>query len=40
MVELQKKYNLRVNKFGLLNIVGFFSLYTRECSRLIFLYLF
>ena len=33
MVELQKKYNLRVNKFGFINIVGFFSLYTRECSR-------
>ena len=33
MVELQKKYNLKVNKFGFINYVGFFSLYSRECSR-------
>ena len=33
MVELQKKYNLKVNKFGPINLVGFFSLYSRECSR-------
>ncbi len=33
MVEIQKKYNLRVNKFGLINATGFVSLYTRECSR-------
>ena len=33
MVEIQKKYNLRVNKFGLFNATGFVSLYTRECSR-------
>ena len=33
MVELQKKYNLKVNKFGFINYVGFISLYSRECSR-------
>ena len=33
MVEIQKKYNLRVNKFGFINSTGFISLYTRECSR-------
>ena len=33
MVELQKKYNLKVNNFGLINFVGFISLYSRECSR-------
>ena len=33
MVELQKKYNLKVNNFGLFNFVGFISLYSRECSR-------
>ena len=33
MVEIQKKYNLRVNKFGFINATGFVSLYTRECSR-------
>ena len=33
MVELQKKYNLKVNNFGLINFVGFISLYNRECSR-------
>ena len=33
MVELQKKYNLKVNKFGFVNYVGFISLYSRECSR-------
>ena len=33
MVEIQKKYNLEVNKFGFINYVGFFSLYSRECSR-------
>ena len=33
MVEIQKKYNLKVAKFGLINFVGLFSLYSRECSR-------
>ena len=33
MVEIQKKYNLKVNKFGFINITGFISLYSRECSR-------
>ena len=33
MVEIQKKYNLKVNKFGFINLVGFFALYSRECSR-------
>ena len=33
MVEIQKKYNLKVNKFGFINFVGFISLYSRECSR-------
>ena len=33
MVEIQKKYNLSVNKFGFINATGFVSLYTRECSR-------
>ena len=33
MVEIQKKYNLKVNKFGFINATGFVSLYTRECSR-------
>ena len=33
MVELQKKYNLKVNNFGLFNFVGFISLYSREFSR-------
>ena len=33
MVELHKKYNLKVNNFGLINFVGFISLYYRECSR-------
>ena len=33
MVEIQKKYKLRVNKFGFINSTGFISLYTRECSR-------
>ena len=33
MVELQKKYNLKVSKFGFINIVGLISLYSRECSR-------
>ena len=33
VIKVQKKYNLRVNKFGFVNIVGFFSLYTRECNR-------
>ena len=33
MVEIQKKYTLKVNKFGFINFVGFFSLYSRECSR-------
>ena len=33
MVELQKKYNLKVSKFGFINTVGLFSLYSRECSR-------
>ena len=33
MVEIQKKYNLKVKKFGLINFVGFISLYSRECSR-------
>ncbi len=33
MVEIQKKYTLEVNKFGFINYVGFFSLYSRECSR-------
>ena len=33
MVEIQKKYNLKVNKFGFINYVGFISLYSRECSR-------
>lgn len=33
MVEIQKKYNLKVNKFGFINLVGFLALYSRECSR-------
>jgi ABC-2 type transport system permease protein len=33
MVEIQKKYNLKVNKFGFINTTGFISLYARECSR-------
>ncbi len=33
MVEMQKKYDLKVAKFGLINYVGLFSLYSRECSR-------
>ena len=33
MVEIQKKYKLKVNKFGFINSTGFISLYARECSR-------
>ena len=33
MVEIQKKYNLKVNKFGFINLQVLFFLYSRECSR-------
>ena len=33
MVELKKKYQMRVKKFGLINWVGFKSLWLKECNR-------
>ena len=33
MVELQKKYKIGVRHFGLINYIGLFALYYRECSR-------
>jgi len=35
MVELQKKYQIGVRKFGLVNWIGFKSLYLKEVSRFI-----
>jgi ABC-2 type transport system permease protein len=33
MVELNKKYQMNVRKFGLINWVGFRSLWLKECNR-------
>ena len=33
MVELQKKYQIGVRKFGYINYVGLYALWYRECSR-------
>tara|TARA_B100000768_G_scaffold121346_1_gene112345 strand:- start:61 stop:873 length:813 start_codon:yes stop_codon:yes gene_type:complete len=33
MVELNKKYRIGVKKFGLINWIGFESLWLKECSR-------
>ena len=33
MVELQKKYKIRVHQFGRINYIGLYSLWYRECSR-------
>ena len=33
MVELNKKYQIRVRKFNLINWIGFKSLWLKECSR-------
>jgi len=33
MVELKKKYNIRVKKFGFVNWIGFKSLWFKECGR-------
>ncbi len=35
MVELNKKYQIRVRKFGLINWIGFKSLWLKECNRFI-----
>ena len=33
MVELNKKYQIRVKKFGFINWIGFKSLWLKECNR-------
>ena len=33
MVELNKKYQIGVNRFGLINWIGFKSLWLKECNR-------
>ena len=33
MVELNKKYQIRVRKFGIINWIGFKSLWFKECNR-------
>ena len=33
MVELNKKYQIEVRKFGVVNWIGFKSLWTKECNR-------
>ena len=33
MLEIQKKYQIRVRKFGLINWIGAYSLYVKEVSR-------
>jgi len=33
MVELDKKYQMRVKKFGFINWIGFKSLWLKECNR-------
>ena len=33
MVELNKKYHIGVKKFGLVNWIGFRSLWLKECNR-------
>ena len=35
MVELNKKYEIRVKKFGFINWIGFKSLWLKECNRFI-----
>jgi ABC-2 type transport system permease protein len=35
MVELNKKYHIRVKKFGFVNWIGFKSLWFKECNRFI-----
>ena len=35
MVELDKKYQMRVRKFGFINWIGFKSLWIKECNRFI-----
>ena len=35
MVELNKKYQIRVKNFGLINWIGFKSLWLKECNRFI-----
>ena len=35
MVELNKKYQIKVKKFGFINWIGFKSLWTKECNRFI-----
>ena len=33
MLEIQKKYQIRVRKFGLINWIGAYNLYVKEVSR-------
>jgi ABC-2 type transport system permease protein len=33
MVEIEKKYQMRVRKFGFINWIGFKSLWLKECNR-------
>jgi len=33
MVEIEKKYQIKVTKFGLINWIGFKSLWLKECNR-------
>ena len=33
MVELNKKYQITIKKFGFINWIGFKSLWFKECSR-------
>ena len=33
MVELNKKYKINVRRFGLINWIGFKSLWVKECNR-------
>ena len=33
MVELNKKYQISIRKFGFINWIGFKSLWLKECNR-------
>ena len=35
MVELNKKYTIKTRKFGIVNWIGFKSLWFKECNRFI-----
>ena len=39
MVELQKKYQIGVRKFGLVNWIGFWSLYKKETLRFLIVWI-